>query len=282
MRRILQTSSVAACGLVTSLITALLVTVIERLTGFDLFTFSIWFVVPVGAIGTGIAAASGYYFGSLYFHTRPNLLLLVEMVVVAGLTQLLIYYIQYATLILDDGRRVSDFIPFRQYLDIALTSAHYHAGRTLQIDTGEVGRFGYWLAAIQFVGFLVGGLCTFAFLLDQPICQQCKKYLRVLAKTDKIFGNANDLAQYHDALFELPVDSPQFAEMMREQHKMKGVKGTWKLNVKLYRCPECKSQMIGNEVSVSTGSDWKKIDKLARKFTIPPGVDLVGVFMAKP
>jgi hypothetical protein len=40
-------------------------TAIERLTGFDVFTFSLWFIIPAGAIGTGIAAASGYYFGRL-------------------------------------------------------------------------------------------------------------------------------------------------------------------------------------------------------------------------
>jgi hypothetical protein len=229
MKHLFKTTSVAACGLVTSLLTALLVTVIERLTGFDVFTFSLWFVIPAGAIATGIAAASGYYFRSLYFHTRPNLLLLLQMVVVAGFTQLVIYYIQYATLILDDGRRVSDFIPFSQYLDIALTTAHYRVGRGAQIDTGEVGQFGYWLAVIQFVGFLVGGLGAFGILLGHPVCAYCKKYLRVLAKSDKLFDNADDLASYHDILFQLPVDSPGFVEMARVEHKTKVKKGTWSL-----------------------------------------------------
>jgi hypothetical protein len=41
---------------------------------------------------------------------------------------IVIYYIQYATLILDDGLRVSDFIPFAKYLDITLTTAHYRVG----------------------------------------------------------------------------------------------------------------------------------------------------------
>jgi hypothetical protein len=232
MDHFFKTTSVATCGLVTSFLTALLVAVIERLTGFDIFTFSLWFIIPAGAIGTGFAAASGYYFGSLYFHTRPNRLLLLQMVIVAGLTQLLIYYIQYATLILDDGRSVSDLIPFAQYLDVVLTKAHYRVGRGAH-DAGEVGQLGYWLAAIQFVGFLVGGLSVFAFLSDHPVCAHCKKYLRVLAESNKLFGSSDALAIYHDTLFQLAVDSPQFAKLAREEHKAVG-KVTCKMHLKLY------------------------------------------------
>src|SRR5688572_481945 len=101
MKGISDSFGVAACGLVTSVLTALAIVVVSRMTGLDLFTFSIWVVVPVGAILTGFAAASGYYFGSLYFHKRAGLPLLLQMVVIAGLTQLLIYYMQYSTFVLD-------------------------------------------------------------------------------------------------------------------------------------------------------------------------------------
>jgi hypothetical protein len=279
MAHILKTTSVAACGLATSLLTALLVTVIERLTTLDIFTFSVWFIIPVGAIGTGLVAASGYYFGSLYFHTRPSILLLLQMIVIAGLTQLLIYYTQYATLIID-GQRVSDFVSFGQYLDVTLTTAHYRVGRGAQLDTGEVGQFGYWLAVIQFIGFLVGGFVAFGHLLSHPVCSHCKKYLRVLAKSEKAFPSGEDLATYHDTLFQLPADSRDFAQMAKAEHKATG-KGTWKMTMKLFGCPECKIQTIGNEVHVYNGKEWRSVNQLARKYAIPPGVDLAGVFRAK-
>jgi hypothetical protein len=79
------------------------VVVIERLTGFNLFTLSVWVVVPAGALITGAAAASGYYFGSLFFHTKPVWFLLVQMVIVAAVAQFAIYYAEYATMVLDDG-----------------------------------------------------------------------------------------------------------------------------------------------------------------------------------
>ena len=122
MKRLLTTLAVSACGLITSLITVLIITVISRLTGFDLFGFNLWFIVPIGAGFCGFAAASGYYFGSLYFHTRPSLLLFLQMVIIAGLSQILVYYLQYYTMVLDDGRRVSDFLDFTKYLDISITT----------------------------------------------------------------------------------------------------------------------------------------------------------------
>lgn len=72
MKSFLQTWAVAFCGLVTSLLTAIAVVVFANLTGFNIFTLSVWVVVPVGAGLVGAAAASGYYFGSLYFHKKPG------------------------------------------------------------------------------------------------------------------------------------------------------------------------------------------------------------------
>lgn len=277
MKGIANSFGVAACGLVTSVLTALAVVVVSRMTGFDLFTFSIWVVVPVGAILVGFAAASGYYFGSLYFHKRAGLSLLLQMVVIAGLTQILIYYMGYSTLVLDDGRRVSDYIPFGQYLDITLTSAHYRIGRAMT-DTGEVGSFGYWLAAFQFVGFLVGGLSVYGFLWTKPVCPTCNMYLRPLSKREKSFPDADSASPYYDVLFQHPVDGPEFAALIRSDAKSEAKKGALSVTTILHGCPKCKSQLIEEKVQVHNGTEWKDVSNLNRRFTIPNGVDLIGIF----
>jgi len=199
------------------------------------------------------------------------------MVVIAGLTQLLIYYMGYSTFVLDDGRRVSDLIPFGQYLDITLTSAHYRIGRTMT-DTGEVGSFGYWLAAFQFVGFLVGGLCVYGFLQAKPVCPTCNLYLRPLSKREKSFLDADSASPYYDALFQHPVDGPEFASLIRSEAKAKAQKGAVLVKTVLHGCPKCKSQLVEEKVKVHNGSDWKDADKLNRRVKIPDGVDLLGVF----
>lgn len=279
MGMLVKQSVIALCGLATSVVVALLLTVAQRLTGFDLFTLSVWVIVPVGAILTGLAAASGYYFGSLYFHTRPNALLFLQMVLIAGLTFFLIYYLEYSTLVLDDGRRASDIIPFSRYFNLAITTAHYRFGRAAR-DVGEIGDAGYWFAAVQFVGFLLGGISIFVILLDHPVCDSCKKYFRVLAKTHKEFADVDGMAQYHDELFALPMGTPQFAAAAATKHSVKVVKGSTQIIMTLYGCPECKRQQIAANVEVYNGQDWKRIHKLNRTYAVPDGVDLASVYRA--
>ena len=148
MKRLANEFGVAICGLVTSIIVAILNVTIAKMFDIDIFTFSIWFVIPAGAIGVGFAAASGYYFGSLYFHKLPTHTLLWQMVVIAGFTQLLIYYLGYSTFVFENGQRVKDLIPFTEYLDTIISKAHYRIGRAANIDTGEVGQMGYELTLI--------------------------------------------------------------------------------------------------------------------------------------
>jgi hypothetical protein len=278
MKNLAQNFGVAACGLITSVLTALADVSIAKMTGIDVFTFSIWVVIPAGAIGVGLAAASGYYFGSLYFHKRADISLVVQMVLIAGLTQLLIYDLGYFTMVLDDGRRVHDFVAFDKYLDIKLTTAHYRIGRGTGTDTGEVGSLGYWIAALQFVGFLVGGLAVWALLRAKPVCSKCNLYLRPLFKKQKSFSNVEAAAPYYDVLFKHPVDGSEFAELIRSNAVAKVAKGVLQIKTALLGCIKCKAQLVDERVQIYNGRDWKDLDKLHRRVRIPEGVDLRSVF----
>jgi hypothetical protein len=278
MRRVLENVGVAVCGLVTSVLTALGIVVIEKLTGFDLFTVNVWVVIPAGALSTGLAAASGYYLGSLYFNKRPSALLLLQMIIIAGATQLLIYFIDYYTFVLDDGRRVSDLIDFSKYLDITLTSAHYRVGRGAGVDTGEVGTLGYWIAGLQFLGFLSGGLCVFVYLLSESYCKACNKYYRPLVKRSYQFSDKDAFAAHYEGVFQLPLDSPEFRELVAAKKAEKVTQGSISLQTSLLRCPECKTQILSDKVQVYNGKDWKEVNELARKTPISAEADVLGAF----
>jgi len=281
MRKFIATTGVAACGLITSVMTAIAVLIVQKMVGLNLFTLMVWLIVPAGAIATGMAAASGYYFGSLYFHTRPSVLLLMQMVAIAGLTQWLIYYIGYLTLILDDGRRVSDYIDFGHYLDIILTKAQYRVGRA-QTKTPEIGEAGYWIALLQFGGFLIGGLSTFVFLKDKPVCPTCQKYFRPLASTTKQFSDQEDFITYYDGIYRIPIDTPLFESAIRAKTKKEKVTaGTISHTMALEGCPECKSQVIVENVQVFNGSDWKDMQQLHRRTLMPEGTNLAPVLRQK-
>lgn len=279
MKSFLTQLGVTACGLATSVMTALAITTISNLTGFNVFTLSVWVVVPVGALLVGFAAASGYYFGSLYFHKKATWFLLLQMIVIAAATQGLIYYIEYSTMVLDDGRRVADFIDFPQYLDISLTKAHYRFGRAAH-DVGEAGSFGYWMAVFQFIGFAFGGLCVYGFLRSRPVCPTCSLYLRPLSKKKKLFATPEDAAPYYDTLFSSPVDGPEFAKKIGSTATAKVQQGAFRIKTGLHGCPSCKVQLIEEKVEIHNGRDWKGVDKLERRIRIPAGIDLLPVFRA--
>ena len=63
-KRLAEDLAVALCGLLTSLSTAVVLWWIGMRFGFAFYTYSLWLVIPVGALLTGFAGASGYYGGS--------------------------------------------------------------------------------------------------------------------------------------------------------------------------------------------------------------------------
>lgn len=280
MKSFAEKFGIVLCGLITSILVAIADVTIARMTGFDFFTLSFWVVIPAGALLVGAAAASGYYFGSLYFHKRATTALLLQVIVIAGFTQFLIYWLGYTTMVLEDGRKVADLFPFGQYLDISLTSAHYKFGRG-QSDMGEAGSFGYWMAVIQFVGFLVGGLAIYMFLKAKAVCETCEFYMRPLVKKQKTFADGETASAYFDAVFTLPVDGPDFATLIRADATVaKSEQGALLIHTTLMGCPNCKTQMVEEKVQAFNGKEWKEVNKLDRRIKIPRGIDLAPVFRA--
>ena len=278
MKSIAGTIIVTLMGLLTFAATVVGVVVIERLTGFNLFTLSFWVVIPAGALLCGAAAASGFYFGSLWTHTRPTPFTLIGMLLIAAFAQISIYYAEYRTFTLDDGQMASDVVTFGQYLDAYLSTMHMRVGRGAQVDTGEMGSFGYFVAVLQFVAFILGGIAMFIFLWTYPTCETCTRYLRTLAKGQKKFANQDDFTAFYDGMFEVPVDGPEFAALMKNGEKVKDEKGTILSDITLRGGPHCRTQRISQEVKVNNGKEYKEVKALERNVRIPNGVNLVPVF----
>lgn len=281
MESSMRSVGIAVCGLVTSVVIAFVTAYLSQMWGTDIFTLSVWVVFPAGAIGVGVAAASGYYFASLWLHQRPTKLLLLQMVVIAGLTQLLIYYLGYRMFDLGNGRYASDVVPFGQYLDLVLTKEHLQFGRTLT-DVGEAGQYGYWLAAIQFIGFLLGGFILWAALRSRPFCGACRTYLRKIAGRVKRFTDSERASQYYDHVFTQPIGSAEFAAFIQSPAKVdKARKGTVEVKTVLFGCPSCADQVIKEELHVFNGREWKEVPNLRRLVAVPSGHDLRAAFQAK-
>ena len=126
---------------------------------FDLSTLTLWFIVPAGAVATGMLAASGYYLGASWTGRRPTRLLLLNMVLVGFTTFVVLRYLAYSGLVFEDGTPISTEVGFWQYYRVSIEHMTMTVGRSANPDigtTGELGMLGYGVETLQFAGFLLG------------------------------------------------------------------------------------------------------------------------------
>ncbi len=259
---------------------AAVATVFQKLTGYDLSTFSLWLVIPAGAIFTGLAASSGYYFGSIYLHTQARWYVALQTVVVAALTYLLIQYLQYYFFTLD-GAPVRDRVSFETFEQIALTHQQIHLGRGM-MNVGEVGSLGYGLAALDLLGFLAGGVVLYLILRRRATCKTCPRYLHTRAVKHRRFNDFQQASSYYDGLFDKPVNDPAFAaQAVIAGSSAKAKKGAINIKTSIMECPECSRQRWFDAVQMFNGRDWRDIPNTGRAVDIPLGTNMVPFVRAK-
>lgn len=254
MRTTVGTIAGLAAGLVTSLLTVAICLALERYLQFGFFTLMIMFIIPAGAAITGFAASSGYYLGAKLFDARPNWIMALGMVAIAGLTQGLIYFGIYAMLTLPDGRRVMDLVDYWTFVKVYLGNQRYTIGHSSGSGI-EVGNAGYAIAALQFLGFLAGGGFTFVLLKRQTFCDKCERYFRARLAVSK-----KGSAEYIDGLRAKPVLSPDYFGALQDA-RGEG----FKLDVTLSQCPDCSQEVVSEQVQVLVKKQWKAAPQLSRK-----------------
>lgn len=260
---------------ITCVLVAVANVVIDRIVGINFFTFKVWFIIPVGAIVVGMLGASGAILAARYFNIFPTILDAALMVVIAAATMVLIYYLDYATLVLDDGRRASDLVDFSTFVNLVLTTSHMRIGRGAGVDTGEVGQMGYFLALIEFVGFLVGGAATFGFIQGLPRCAECGSYLRKL-KTKKTAELTLEEGEQMLGLFKQGdlTTVQQLITWVPGERKFDPISKRAIITFDLHGCPKCKTEMIAAKVKAYNGKQWSDIPSLETRRSLASGSSL--------
>jgi hypothetical protein len=260
---------------ITCLLAAVANVIVTRMVGLNIFTVKVWLIVPVGAVGLGMLGASGAILAARYFNIQPTIIDAMLMVVVAAATMVLIYYFDYATFVLGDGRRATDLVDFATYLDLILTKTHMRMGRGGGVDTGEVGQMGYYLAGIEFLGFLIGGAATFFFIRGLWRCADCGSYLRKL-KTKKTKELTSEEASTVIELFKagdletvqkLMAWAPPKRTLDRKDQKVL-------ILFNLFGCPKCKAEVISARVNAFDGKEWKDVPSLTTRRNLSSGLSL--------
>jgi hypothetical protein len=259
---------------ITCILAAVANLIVTRMTGINIFTYKLWFVIPAGAIGVGMLGAGGAILAARYFQIKPTIIDAILMVVVAAATMILIYYLDYATLVLDDGRKASDLVDFANYVDLVLTKSHMRVGRGGH-DTGEVGQMGYALAGVEFVGFLIGGAATFLFIKGLPLCADCGSYLRKLKtkKTKELTFNEADKIIELFRTGDLSTVQGVMAWVPPERTlDRKGQKAL--ITFDLLGCPKCRTEAISVSVNAFNGKEWNDVPGLKTRRDLASGSSL--------
>ena len=256
---------VAVFGISTSLLTGIVLGLIQVYTGYAIYSLTFWFVIPVGAILAGIGAASGYYAGAKLFHQKPTGGVLLNMVGASIVAFLVVHYIPYYMLELD-GFRVKDEISFWQYLDFSIRHTSLSFLR-IRSSTGELGSFwGYAYACLKLVGFSFGGFAVFAWLSQEPYCDKCSYYLKKTGQQDRFTSNGELLLEQLK-IFNSFIPDKKFIEAIRFHSEEMGFTNSSNQHLRsrlITRvCPGCSINQLDFIVSKLDGDDWKDIKETA-------------------
>src|SRR5213079_2424753 len=82
LMHVMKDIAVTLCGGCTSVMTALLLFMVIGFFNVQLYSFTVCFIIPVGAIGAGFIAALGYYFSARFIGHKPSGLLLLSILFV--------------------------------------------------------------------------------------------------------------------------------------------------------------------------------------------------------
>jgi hypothetical protein len=270
---VMQDLLVAGFGAATSFLTAIILATLEIKFGFSIYSWMFWFVIPVGAICSGLAAASGYCAGARYFNHRPTKLLLLNMVAISIATFFLIHSINYYFLVVD-GRPVRELVDFTSYLDTVLshTAVRFRMMRGPVSGPVELGSWGYLYAALQIVGFACGGVAVYKYLDAQPYCEKCSKYL--VAKDTQTryttrYTNAAQLSQI-TTLMAAGRLQDAIAAHATSGSETYGKDPKLRSQVEIKRCKNCDQHWMKFTVSRWAKDDWVEVIGCAQDFTAEP------------
>jgi hypothetical protein len=248
-------------GILTSIATVAINAIAARGGDGDLLSLSVWFIVPVGAIIGGMAAASGYYFAAVRTHTMPSRTFLLEMIGIAISTWVLALWVSYASAQSSDGTWVRSQLSFWDFFKFQAEhtqlSIYTRAGVS---ETGELGGLGYAREFVQLLGFMLGGLFVWVTLSEREVCATCRKYAR----------EENLLTKQPPIRLQKAIDESNlsFPNLVRDAELAIGKSPLVGMDLKLLQCPKCFAEWARPAVGVQSGR--QVVSRKLKRYLLKP------------
>jgi hypothetical protein len=274
MNRPAQSSITAVCGIGTSILAAALLSFIELRWGHALYSFTVWFVIPIGALGAGMVAAVGYLIGARLANYRPSASVLSVIVTTSAAMFFLIQWMEYSFMAVD-GRSIQDSISFHDFLGytVAHTSLRFGVRGHFTGPGIEIGTAGYLFAGVQVIGFVVGGLAVYGFISSMTYCDDCGLYLNTKGTQTRYFGSAEEMkAATANIQGEMQSRRLQHSVLIHGTCGAIDSKGAiFSSLMEVKSCKGCGKHWTKFTANRKSGNDWKEIPELSLSaFSIEP------------
>ncbi len=238
--------------------------------GFTLYSFMANLIIPVGAIGCGFVAAIGYLIGARLFHHRPTRMLLCNIVLVSLTTFFAIHHLDY-THARVHGVLIEDRISFPDYLVAVTENMRYEpTGAGSHDSPTELGKLGWGVAALQILGFCLGGFCIYGWLKSIPYCDHCAMYFKKVWHRVTKWKDIPAMKAAFQSMGEL-MQEGQLQEAANKHAVLsdKRFGATGLLKMDLTKCPGCENRRFRLQAQQQRGNKYTKLGELVIKTESP-------------
>lgn len=254
------------------------IVVVVALTGFLLQSFSVLFVIPIGAGLAGAGCGAGVFLALLWLNKRPAGLhyWLATILGLAGFigTYLALYLTTYVTKDLTlnhsfTGVPISAVLSFFDYLrmDVGNRESTFfinvgHAHVPIGMEHGiQLGPVINWVGfAFESVGYVVGGLLAGYFILgDRKYCDTCKVYMK--SKDDLFRTLIGDLDKKVEAINAVLSTGSGLRALVEKEKSTapKDVRGEPHMRFAIEYCPRCFSGYLYAKLMRKTRDGFEEL-----------------------
>ena len=274
MNRTAKASITALCGTGSSVLTAALLSFVELRWGRALYSFTAWFVIPIGALGAGMVAAVGYLIGARLANHRPSSQLLSVIVTTSAAMFFLIQWMDYSFMSVD-GQSIQNNRSFRDFLSytVAHTSLRFGMRGHFTGPGVDIGAAGYLFAGVQVIGFVIGGLAIYGFITSMTYCDDCGLYLNTKGTQTRYFSTAEEMkAATANIQGEMHSRRLQHSVLIHGASGAPDSKGAiFSAAMEIKSCNGCGKHWTNFTANKKSGNDWKEISELSLSaFSVEP------------
>lgn len=185
-------------GLISLILSIVLAVAIHSNTSFDIMSFSVLFIIPVGSIFIGTIACLGYYWGLLLSNKKISSLFFIIGFLIPLLAYAGTQYGYYATAYLDEnmqlnykmeGEHISNYaigdsdepLNFISYLKLEVESRVISFSRRTRTIAEVKGNPAVnWIFFFtDGLGSIFGSLIAYGFVIkNKKYCDDCKRYMK--------------------------------------------------------------------------------------------------------